>query len=91
VKRIKVLFADLSIKFVDREIALEQAKELGEKGTYPVYIIYGPEGCGKSALLKQTKVILEEEFGYHVVYTNPLAEEAEEILQFTPSVKDIVK
>jgi len=90
-RRIRVSFADLSVEFVDRDRALEQVRELGEKGTYPVYVVYGPEGCGKSALLKQAKAILEEEFGYHVVYTNPLAERAEEILQFTPSVKDIVK
>jgi len=90
-RRIRVSFAGLSVEFVDRERALEQVRELGEKGTYPVYVIYGPEGCGKSALLKQTKAILEEEFGYYVVYVDPLAERAEEILQFTPSVKDIVK
>jgi len=90
-RRVRVSFAGLSVEFVDRERALEQVRELGVKGTYPVYVIYGPEGCGKSALLKQAKAILEEEFGYHVVYVNPLAEKAEDILQFTPSVKDIVK
>jgi len=90
-RRIRVAFADLNIEFVDREKALEQIRELGEKGTFPVYVIYGPEGCGKTALLKQFKALLEEEFGYYVVYTNPLAEKAEEILQYTPTVKDIVK
>jgi len=90
-RRIRVTFANLNIEFVDREKALEQIRELGEKGTFPVYIVYGPEGCGKTALLGQAKAILEEELGYYVVYTNPLAERVEEILQYTPTVKDIVK
>jgi len=90
-KRVKVSFADMLVEFVDRERALEQVRELGEKGTYPVYVVYGPEGCGKTAFLRQAKAILEDEFGYHVVYTNPLTKKVEEILQFTSSVKDIVK
>jgi len=90
-KRIRVAFADLNTEFVDREKALEQIRELGEKGTFPVYVVYGPEGCGKTALLKQAKTLLEEELGYYVVYTNPLAEKAEEIIQYTPTVKNVVK
>jgi len=90
-RRVKVAFANLSIEFTDRNRALEQVRELGEKGTYPVYVIYGPEGCGKTAFLRQAKVILEDEFGYYVVYVNPLAESSEEILQYTPTLKEIVK
>jgi len=48
-------------------------RKLGEKGTYLVYVVYGPEGCGKTAFLRQTKAILEEELRYYVVYVNPLA------------------
>jgi len=91
VKRIKVSFAGLEVEFVDRERALEQVREFGERGTFPVYVVYGPEGCGKTALLKQTKVILEEEFGYHVIYTNPLAKRVEEIFQYSPSAKELVE
>ncbi len=90
-ERIKVSFAGLEIEFVDRDRALRQIEELGEKGTFPVYVIYGPEGCGKTSLLKQAKTILEKEFDYYVIYTSPLAEKKEEILQFTHSTKDIVK
>jgi len=90
-KKIKTSFAGLTIEFVDRERAIEQVRELGEKGTFPVYVVYGPEGCGKTALLRQTKVILEEEFGYHVVYTDPLAERTEEVLQYTPTIEGVVK
>jgi len=84
-------FADLRIEFFDRERGVEQVRELGEKGTYPVYVVYGPEGCGKTAFLRQARAVLEDEFGYHVVYTNPLAERFEEVLEFTPSMGDIVK
>jgi len=90
-RRVKLSFATLKVEFVDRDRALKQLSELAEKGTYPVYVIYGPEGCGKTAFLRQAKVVLEEEFGYHVIYVNPLAERFEEVLEFTPSVKDIVK
>jgi len=90
-RRVKLGFAGLEVEFVDRERALEQVSELAERGTYPVHVVYGPEGCGKTALLRQAKVILEEEFGYYVVYVNPLAERIEEILEFTPSVGDVAK
>jgi len=90
-KRVRISFAGLEAWFVDRERALSQIKELAERGTFPVYVIYGPEGCGKTAFLKQARVILEEDFGYSVVYASPLAEESEEILSYTPSVRDIVE
>jgi len=90
-KRVKVSFADMLVEFIDRERAIEQIGEISRRGTYFVYVVYGPEGCGKTAFLRQAKAILEEEFGYHVVYTNPLAKKAEEVFQYTPSVKDIVK
>ncbi len=90
-KRVTITFADREIEFVDREVAIRQIKQFAEEGTFPVYVIYGPEGCGKTALLQQAKVILEEEFGYRVIYVNPLAEEAEKVLQFTSSIEDIVR
>jgi len=91
VKRIKTSFAGLEVEYADRERALAQIRDFGERGTFPVYVVYGPEGCGKTAFLKQAKAILEEEFGYHVIYTNPLAKRAEEILQYSPSAEGIVK
>jgi len=79
VKRIKVSFAGREVEFVDRERALAQIRDFGKRGTFPVYVVYGPEGCGKTAFLKQAKAVLEEEFSYHVIYTNPLAKRVEEI------------
>jgi len=91
VKRIKLTFAGREMEFIDREGALEQVAKLAERGTYTVHVIYGPEGCGKTALLKQAKAVLEEEFGYHVLYANPLAKRAEEILQYSPTAKELVE
>ena len=88
-KRVRLSFAGLEVEFVDRERALKQIEGLAEKGAYPVHVVYGPEGCGKTALLKQAKAMLEEEFGYYVVYVNPLAEQVEEVLSFTPAIRDI--
>jgi len=90
VKRVRLSFAGINIVFADRKIALRQIRKLAERGTYPVYIVYGPEGCGKTAFFKQAKIILEEEFGYNVVYVNPLARRLEEVMGYSSSLKDIV-
>ncbi|ABO07900.1 ATP-binding protein [Pyrobaculum calidifontis] len=90
-KRIKLIFAGRDVEFTDRDVALEQIAKLAERGTYTVHVVYGPEGCGKTALLKQAKAVLEEEFGYHVLYANPLAKRTEEILQYSPSARELVE
>jgi len=68
---------------------LKQVEEIAERGTRFPIVIYGPEGCGKTAFFKQAKAILED-FGYHVVYANPLAHEEKEILMYAPSIREIV-
>ncbi len=79
--RVRLRFArGLVLEFRDRRKALRQLEVLAERGTYPVYVVYGPEGCGRTALLLQAKAILEEDYGYHVVYVNPLAGEGEAML-----------
>jgi len=71
IKRIKLRFANLSIGFVDRERALKQVFEWGERGTgFPV-VVFGPEGCGKTSWLLQTVEILKG-LGYGVIYFNPM-------------------
>jgi ABC-type cobalamin/Fe3+-siderophores transport system ATPase subunit len=71
-QRVKLTFArDLEVEFTDRDVAIRQIYELGEKGTrYPV-VVYGPEGCGKTAWLKQATSTLRE-IGYDALYINPL-------------------
>jgi len=69
-----VSFADRRIEFVDRDTAIEQIERIAERGTRFPIVIYGPEGCGKTAFLRQAKIILEEESGYSVVHLNPSEE-----------------
>ncbi len=90
VRRVKARFAGREVEFVDREAALRQLDELAERGTFPVHVVYGPEGCGKTVLLMQARAVLEDR-GYHVVYVDPLAREADHVLQYTPSIRDVVR
>ena len=39
--------------FVDRVEELERLRELASRGFYPVAYLYGPEGCGKTRLLRE--------------------------------------
>jgi energy-coupling factor transporter ATP-binding protein EcfA2 len=74
-KRIRLSLApNLEVEFADRERALQQVLEWSERGTRFPIVVFGPEGCGKTAWLKQATEILRER-GYHVVYVNPLQKE----------------
>jgi hypothetical protein len=70
--KVKLLFRpQLEIEFIDRERALKQVEELAAKGTrYPI-VVFGPEGCGKTAWLKQATEVLREA-GYDTIYIDPL-------------------
>ena len=70
-RRIKLNFAGREVEFVDRELALKLIEEWANRGTYPVQVIYGPEGCGKTAWLLQSAEFLRE-LGFEVIYVNPL-------------------
>ena len=70
VRRVKLKFTpDLEVEFTDRNRALKQVYELAEKGTASPVVVYGPEGCGKSAWLKQTTEVLREG-GFDVIYAD---------------------
>jgi len=62
---------NLEVEFTDRDRAIRQVEELAVKGTAFPMVIYGPEGCGKSAVLRQAAAMLRE-LGYEVFYINPL-------------------
>jgi len=62
-RRDRLRFCGRSVEFVDRDIAIRTIAELGEKGTRFPIVIYGPEGCGKTALFKQVVEVLRE-LGY---------------------------
>jgi energy-coupling factor transporter ATP-binding protein EcfA2 len=71
VKRIKLRFEDLQIEFTDRDRALSQVSEWADRGTGNPVVIFGPEGCGKTAFLLQAAAMLKE-MGYDVFYLHPL-------------------
>jgi archaellum biogenesis ATPase FlaH len=73
-ERVKLRFADLEIEFVDRVRGIQQVIEYSERGTWHPVVVFGPEGCGKSAWLKQTVKILRES-GFEVIYVDPMFKE----------------
>jgi len=71
-KRIRLSFTPgLEVWFADREAALKRIEEWAEKGIVNVKVVFGPEGCGKTAWLRQAAMLLKE-LGFHVVYVDPL-------------------
>jgi len=72
VKKVRLELAPgLEVEFTDRDRAVEQVYELAEKGTRLPVVVFGPEGCGKTAWLIQAVEVLKD-LGYGVVYFNPL-------------------
>ncbi len=70
-KKVKLDFAGLEIEFCNRERALRQVEELAERGTWHPLVVFGPEGCGKTAWLKQAAELLRGH-GYEVIYVDPM-------------------
>jgi len=91
VERVRLRFTrDLEVGFIDRDRALGQVVELAERGTRFPIIIYGPEGCGKTAFLRQAGALLKGR-GYHVVLASPLARDVQEVLWYTPSIGEVAR
>jgi predicted AAA+ superfamily ATPase len=54
VRRITLdLLPSLQVEFTDRDRALKQVEEWAERGTRFPIVIFGLEGCGKTAFLRQ--------------------------------------
>ena len=71
-RRVRLPLApDLRVDFVDRELALRRIEDWVNKGMRLVEVVYGPEGCGKTAWLLQSAELLKD-FGFDVIYVNPL-------------------
>jgi len=72
--RVRLRFArGVEVTFADKWKALRQIEGFAAGGTWKPVVVYGPEGCGKTALFKQAFEILEG-YGYSVVYVGPLEE-----------------
>jgi predicted AAA+ superfamily ATPase len=72
VRRIRLNFLPgLEVEFTDRDGALRRVEDWAREGTRWPIVIFGPEGCGKSAFLRQASVMLRD-LGYDVVYVDPL-------------------
>jgi predicted AAA+ superfamily ATPase len=72
VARVKLSFAPgLEIEFVDRGRGIGQVYEFAEESTRFPIVVFGPEGCGKTAWLKQVAEILKEH-NFDVIYIDPL-------------------
>lgn len=71
-KRIKLSFTPgLEVQFVDRELALKRVEEWAVKSTRFPQVVFGPEGCGKTAWMRQSAVLLRE-LGFEVMYIDVL-------------------
>lgn len=64
----------IEVEFTNRENALKRITEWAERGIVNVQVVFGPEGCGKTAWLKQSAVLLREQ-GFDVIYINPVERE----------------
>ncbi len=84
-ERVRLRFApNLHVYFADREAGLRWLEEIAEKGTRLPVVIYGPEGCGKTAFFRQAFTTLKA-LGYSVLLVSPLEEWGEK-LQLTSDV-----
>jgi hypothetical protein len=69
-RRVRLPFLPgLPVEFVDRDAALRQVADWADRGTRFPVVIFGPEGCGKSALLRQAAEVLRD-LDYDVVYVD---------------------
>jgi dephospho-CoA kinase len=74
VERVRLRFADFTIEFVDRVRGIKQVVEWVEGVITQPIVVYGPEGCGKSAWLKQVAEVLRG-YGFDVIYVDVLNRE----------------
>ncbi len=74
--------------FVDREKELQALKELAERGTpIPIYV-YGPEGCGKTRLLRE----FTRKFRGVAIYVNALErEDLAKAVTMTPWTRELAE
>ena len=52
--------SSVKTEFTDRDRALAQVVEWAEKGTRWPVVVFGPEGCGKTAFFRQAAFAMRE-------------------------------
>ena len=65
----------MKVKFVNRVQELNYLRKLAEEGFYPTLYIYGPEGCGKTRLLKELYNRLQKSKDTYIIYVDATARE----------------
>ncbi len=58
------------LKFIDRVEELSKLMSFCSKGFYPILYIYGPEGCGKTRLLKELYLRIKGRSDFLAVYVD---------------------
>ena len=92
-KGVELDFAGVGLNSL-RDLALGRVVDWANRGTYPVQVVYGPEGCGKTAWLRQSAELLRE-LGFSVIYVNPVEREfvievgVEDVRRFLETLREV--
>ena len=76
------------VRFINRTVELEKLARYAEKGYYPVFFLYGPEGCGKTRLLMEFIKAIKVKEDYIVIYVD--AQDTHSIRSCLYGTEDIV-
>ena len=75
----------IEVEFVNRELELKALEELSRRGPSNVLYLYGPEGCGKTRLLRE----FIKKFNGVGVYVDALERESiKKALTFSPNIRE---
>lgn len=88
VRCIRLFFAGLYVEFSGRDLGLNQLGDWAKRGMWSPVVVFGAEGCGKSAPLKQAVEVLREK-GYSVALVSPSADKEGDRLMLTEKLREI--